>query len=138
MTRPFSRRRLLVAGGALGVAGCQPPAGSGRVQASATVAGYSGKLKGVEAILENLPSLLTARAPEGWQWLENRPATVGLLHSAVSTRSAARVVPPADRGAIAWAGRRTCRAWQWPEHHCDPARRRLRVIDHGGVDFELA
>ncbi len=79
MTRPFSRRRLLVAGGALGVAGCQPPAGSGRVQASATVAGYSGKLKGVEAILENLPSLLTARAPEGWQWLDNRPATVGLL-----------------------------------------------------------
>ncbi len=56
---------------------CQPPAGRHRRLMSAAVS--SSRLRGVEAILENMPPVLPPRAPQNWQWLKNRPATIGLL-----------------------------------------------------------
>jgi ribose transport system substrate-binding protein len=36
-------------------------------------------LRGADAVLEKLPAVLPNRAPENWQWIENRAAQVGLL-----------------------------------------------------------
>ncbi len=36
-------------------------------------------LRGADAILAKLPAVLPNRAPDNWQWIENRPAQVGLL-----------------------------------------------------------
>ena len=41
--------------------------------------GQESTLRGVDAILEKLPAVLPNRAPDNWQWIENRPAQVGLL-----------------------------------------------------------
>ncbi len=82
-SNPISRRSLLgslrlgcIAGAVL-ESGCQPPTGSERAAALHGV--QAGTLRGVEAIIENLPPLLPKQAPPDWQWLENRRATVGLL-----------------------------------------------------------
>jgi ribose transport system substrate-binding protein len=36
-------------------------------------------LRGADAILAKLPAVLPSRAPDNWQWIENRRAQVGLL-----------------------------------------------------------
>lgn len=79
----FSRRTLLgsvpLAVGATASlqTACQPPPGNHR-HTSVASSGLA-RLRGVEATLESLPPLLPATAPPDWRWLENRPATVGLL-----------------------------------------------------------
>ncbi len=80
-----SRRNWLrgsaLAGPALAsLTSCQPPVrpkldSSSPPHASAS----SGKLQGVDAILEALPPLLPKKAPDDWRWMDNAPATVGLL-----------------------------------------------------------
>lgn len=56
---------------------CQLPVGH-RGHVSTTAVSASG-LRGVEALLEKMPPVLPPKAPENWDWLANRPATVGLL-----------------------------------------------------------
>ncbi len=79
-----SRRNWLrasaVAGPALAsLASCQPPVSQKQTLRAAHTAASSGKLQGVEALLDGLPPLLPKRAPQNWRWIENAPATVGLL-----------------------------------------------------------
>ena len=78
----ISRRLLLgslplATAGALIESGCQPPAGSEHSATTRTLT--TGSLRGVEAIIEKLSPVLPKEAPADWKWLENRPATVGLL-----------------------------------------------------------
>ena len=68
---------LACAAGAILESACQPPPGSQHRAAARTL--NTGSLRGVEAIIEKLSPLLPKQAPTDWQWLENRPATVGLL-----------------------------------------------------------
>jgi ribose transport system substrate-binding protein len=63
----------------LELASCQPPVRQKQELAVARSGNSSGKLQGVEAILEGLPPILPKRAPDDWRWLQNSPATVGLL-----------------------------------------------------------
>jgi hypothetical protein len=43
-------------------------------------AGYhQSQLRGAEAVIEKLPAVLPERAPANWEWLENKPVTIGLL-----------------------------------------------------------
>lgn len=79
----LSRRSLLCAApAAIGVAttvelGCQYPTAQHRHLRNGLVS-VSG-LRGVEAILEKMPPVLPTKAPENWDWIQNRRATVGLL-----------------------------------------------------------
>jgi ribose transport system substrate-binding protein len=73
---------LLLSGAALTQTGCQRPAGTSTAPSSGPVpAGglQSGRLRGADAVIERMPVVLPDKAPEGWQWLENKPAKVGLL-----------------------------------------------------------
>lgn len=77
---------LLAGGVTLSELACQRPEGtsSSPSQPTATTpapvsATQGSSLKGVDAILEKLPAVLPNRAPDNWQWIENRPAKVGLL-----------------------------------------------------------
>lgn len=94
MSKPqgLSRRKwlhyssLLAAGAAISQTACQRPEGasSGGSSSTATTpapdsSGQEITLRGVDAILEKLPAVLPNRAPDNWQWIENRPAQVGLL-----------------------------------------------------------
>jgi len=36
-------------------------------------------MRGIDAVLGNMRPVLPLKAPDGWRWLENRPASVGLL-----------------------------------------------------------
>ena len=79
----FSRRGLFCAAPAALSAvasldiSCQPPIRTRR-RSDMPRLGAS-KLRGVEAILETMTPVLPKKAPDTWAWLENRPATVGLL-----------------------------------------------------------
>jgi ribose transport system substrate-binding protein len=77
---------LLASGVALSQTACQRPAGTSSSPSSSTaptpapVSSTQGSaLRGADAILAKLPSVLPNRAPDNWQWIENRPAKVGLL-----------------------------------------------------------
>ncbi len=37
------------------------------------------QLRGAEAVIEKLPAVLPEQAPASWEWLENKPVTIGLL-----------------------------------------------------------
>ena len=84
----ISRRDLLgysslLMGCTLSQTSCQRPAGTSTPTPSpgpAPVAGLqNSRLKGADAVIERMPPVLPNKPPEGWQWLENRPAKVGLL-----------------------------------------------------------
>lgn len=83
MKQPISRRMWLHCSSAVGAgllaSGCQPPPHAGSSPKVQTAAPCASKLEGMEAILEGLPAALPHRAPTDWRWMENRPATVGLL-----------------------------------------------------------
>jgi ribose transport system substrate-binding protein len=77
---------LLASGVALSQTACQRPAGTSSGPSSSTaptpapVSPAQGiALRGADAVLAKLPSVLPNRAPDNWQWIENRPAKVGLL-----------------------------------------------------------
>ena len=74
---------LLMGGAALSQAGCQRPAGTSTPPSSPSPAPagalQNSRLKGADAVIETMPAVLPSKAPEGWQWLENKPAKVGLL-----------------------------------------------------------
>jgi ribose transport system substrate-binding protein len=77
---------LLASGIALTQSSCQRPAGTSSGPPSSTAptpapvsSAQGSALRGADAILAKLPSVLPNRAPDNWQWIENRPAQVGLL-----------------------------------------------------------
>ena len=76
----FYYSSLLASGVALSQTACERPAGTSSGPSSSTApAPQGGGLRGADAILEKLPAVLPNRAPDNWQWIENRPAQVGLL-----------------------------------------------------------
>ena len=77
---------LLASGVALSQTACQRPAGTSSGPSSSTAPtpapvspAQEIALRGADAVLAKLPSVLPNRAPDNWQWIENRPANVGLL-----------------------------------------------------------
>jgi ribose transport system substrate-binding protein len=82
--REWLNSSLLVGGIALSQISCQRPSGDLPVPANQDVPASTsvpdrGPLRGADAVIEKLPSLLPEKAPDNWQWLDNRPAKIGLL-----------------------------------------------------------
>jgi ribose transport system substrate-binding protein len=77
---------LVASGIALTQSSCQRPAGTSSSASSPTAntpalssSSQGSALRGADAVIEKLPTVLPNRAPDNWQWIENRPAQVGLL-----------------------------------------------------------
>jgi ribose transport system substrate-binding protein len=80
----LSSSSLLAGGVALSQLSCQRPTGSSPAPTTSSSQPsvsslQSSQLRGADAAIEKLPSLLPRKAPDSWQWLENRPAKMGLL-----------------------------------------------------------
>ncbi|MFN8006715.1 MAG: sugar ABC transporter substrate-binding protein [Terriglobia bacterium] len=62
---------------------CQKPNGSSSTTLSPSTPpaapATASLLRGAEAVIEKLPPVLPAKAPGSWEWLENKPVTVGLM-----------------------------------------------------------
>ena len=63
--------------------GCQRPSGSSPSPTTSSPplvgASQQSQLRGAEAVIEKLPAVFPDKAPTSWEWLENKPVTIGLL-----------------------------------------------------------